>query len=262
MEQELADQTDQSQFQEQVETPDEDASFEEGFNATKGIETPEPEPEPLIAGYTEEQLKEMFQRVSEIDKIRERENKVFGTLGNMKQAIDALRNQPAPQQGGVKLNAGALKRLESEFPEMAELLREDLSDAFTGSQSGPSSVDLERIFTERLSQQQRESARGFEVRLVRMKHKDWDKVIHTPEFAQWKGSLRPDELRIVNDSWDADEVSESLDRFKSWRDTAVQNRQNRQAKLNAAITPKGGRQSASSMEQDPFVAGFKSVRGG
>ena len=239
------------------ESPVKDDSFERGFNAIKGIE-PEPEPEEeRFAGYTKAELDGLFEKSKEVDRLRERESKVFGTLGNLKQSIEAIRSQPATQATRVNLE-GKLSRLEAEFPEMAALLREDLSEAFDSAPQGSGSVDIEKIIGERLAEREK----TLEMRLVGMRHKDWREVVKTPEFDQWKGTLPPDELESLGESWNADEIADGLDRFKIWRDASVEKRQNRQQKLQAAITPKGGRQATTSTETDAFLAGFKSVRGG
>ena len=111
-----------------------DAAFQEGFDAARsgGELPPEPEPPKLIAGFTEDQVKELLQKAAEVDQLKARESKMFGTLGSLKQAIDAVRNQPQAPQGGPVRISGALKRLSAEFPEMAALLSEDLNEALQG----------------------------------------------------------------------------------------------------------------------------------
>lgn len=243
---------------EPVESPEKDDSFEQGFNTVKGIESPEPEPEPLFAGYTKAQLDELFEKSKEVDKLRERESKVFGTLGSLKQSIEAIRSQPAATPAARLNLEGKLSRLEAEFPEMASILREDLAEAFESAGQTSQSVDVEKVIGDRLAERER----AMEIRLVGMRHKDWREVVKTPEFEQWKGTLAPDELENLGNSWNAEEIADGLDKFKSWRDASVEKRQSRQQKLQAAITPKGGRQATTSTETDAFLAGFRAVRGG
>ena len=101
-----------------------------------------------------------------------------------------------------------------------------------------------------------------ETKLLSVMHPDWKSIPSTPEFAQWKGTLAPDELQVVNDSWDALSVGDALTKFKAWKAQTVQAKQQRQSRLEAAVTPRGTRQPTPSMtEQDAFLAGFKSVRG-
>ena len=246
---------------EQVAAPEataDDAAFQAGYDAARSGGEPKPEPEPpkLIAGFTEDQVKELLQKAAEVDQLKARESKMFGTLGSLKQAIDAVRNQPQAPQGGQVRISGSLKRLSAEFPEMAALLSEDLNEALQG-QPQAGGID-QQAFRSELER----SSKDMETKLLTMAHKNWRQDVQTPEFAQWKGTLPPDELHIVNDSWDAVSVSAALDKFKEWRSAATQTKQVRQNRLEAAITPKGNRQPAPSMsDEDAFVQGFKSARG-
>ena len=246
---------------EQVAAPEataDDAAFQAGYDAARSGGEPKPEPEPpkLIAGFTEDQVKELLQKAAEVDQLKARESKMFGTLGSLKQAIDAVRNQPQAPQGGPARISGSLKRLSAEFPEMAALLSEDLNEALQG-QTQAGGID-QQAFRSELER----SSKDMETKLLTMAHKNWRQDVQTPEFAQWKGTLPPDELHIVNDSWDAVSVSAALDKFKEWRSAATQTKQVRQNRLEAAITPKGNRQPAPSMsDEDAFVQGFKSARG-
>lgn len=255
------DESTTSEAVEQAAAPEataDDAAFQEGFDAARsGGELPtEPEPPKLIAGFTEDQVKELLQKAAEVDQLKARESKMFGTLGSLKQAIDAVRNQPQAPQGGQVRISGSLKRLSAEFPEMAALLSEDLNEALQG-QTQAGGID-QQAFRSELER----SSKDMETKLLTMAHKNWRQDVQTPEFAQWKGTLPPDELHIVNDSWDAVSVSAALDKFKEWRSAATQTKQARQNRLEAAITPKGNRQPAPSMsDEDAFVQGFKSARG-
>lgn len=236
-----------------------DAAFQEGFDTARNGGEPEPEPEPpkLIAGYTEDQVKELLQKAGEVDRLKERESKMFGTLGALRQAVDALKERPSAQAAApVSI---ALKRLAEHYPEMAESLAEDLRESLAGG--GGAQVDvsaLEKSFGDRLEVVTKTN----EAKLLSVMHPDWKTIPSTPEFAQWKGTLAPDELQVVEDSWDALSVGDALSKFKAWKAQTVQAKQQRQSRLEAAVTPRGTRQPTPSMtEQDAFLAGFKSVRG-
>lgn len=234
---------------------DDDAAFAQGFDAARGVE-PEPQPEPVrIAGYTEEELRDLLEKAKEVDKLREREAKVFGTLGSLKQSLDQLKQQP-PAAAQVAISGG-LKRLSSEFPEMAELLQEDLKEALVSGAAAPTE-SVEQLVNERLDS----VSKTYEQKLLSVLHPDWRGIYADEAFAQWKGTLSPDELQVVEDSWDAISVGDALTKFKAWRDQAAQAKQTRQTRLEAAVTPKGGRAMPSvATDDDAFVAGFKRARG-
>lgn len=263
VQEQLVEQSAGSEDVEQVVSPQaqaDDDAFQDGFDTARSGGEPQPEPEPpkLIAGFTEDQVKDLLAKAAEVDKLKEREAKVFGTLGSLKQSIDAIRSQPQAPQGKqvVKLN-GTLKRLSAEFPEMAAMLSEDLNEALQGSGGASGGLDKQAM-NERFEH----AGKTMELKMLSMAHRNWQRDVMTPEFEQWKGTLPPDELQIVKDSWDAVAVSAALDKFKEWKSTATQAKQNRQSRLEAAITPRGNKQPTPVMsENDAFLAGFKSVRG-
>ena len=232
-----------------------DAAFEQGFDSARGIEA-EPEPEtPRIAGYTEDELRELLEDAKEVRKLREREAKVFGTLGSLKQAVDQLRQQAF---AAVAIT-GQLKRLSAEFPEMAEMLTEDLKEALGSGTAQVDTTSVERVVGARLEQ----TSRTYEQKLLSVMHPDWRHVAASQEFEQWKGTLPPDELQVAESSWDALSVSEVLTKFKQWHKDATQSKQTRQARLEAAVAPKSNRAmpTGGATDEDAFVAGFKRARG-
>lgn len=239
-----------------TEAPGSDAdAFEAGFAAVNSGESePAPEPEPArIAGYTEEELRALLDKTSEVDRLKASESKLFGSLGALRQAVDALKSQP--RQSGAALQ-GKLTRLAAEYPEMAELLADDLREALTGAPTP--SADVHQVVSEQLQA----TSRQYESKLLSVMHPDWKSIPASAEFAQWKGTLTPDELHVVNDSWDALAIGEVLTRFKNWKGQTQKTQQQRQSRLAAAVTPKGARQAQPAMsDSDAFVAGFNAVRG-
>lgn len=250
------------QEHEQGAAPQDDAAFLAGFAVGSG-EEPEPESAPApeqpklyFGKYTESEAQALLEQAGEVAKIREREAKVFGTLGSLKQAIDQLRQQPTAQ-AAPRINA-QLTRLSAEFPEMAAMLQEDLAEAMQGGAPAQDSGAIERLVSERLEVMERKS----EQKLLSVMHPDWRSIPASAEFTQWKGTLTPDELQVVSDSWDAIALGESLSKFKAWKAQTTKNKQSRQSRLESAITPKGVTQMApTTTEGDAFLAGFKSVRG-
>lgn len=235
-----------------------DAAFEQGFDSARGIEA-EPEPEtPRIAGYTEDELRELLEDAKEVRKLREREAKVFGTLGSLKQAVDQLRQQ-APAAPAAVAITGQLKRLSAEYPEMAEMLTEDLKEALGSGAAQVDTTSVERVVIDRMEQDRREQKQE----MLSLVHPDWREIAASNDFEQWKVGLPPDELHIVETSWDTASVSRVLTKFKQWRESATQSKQTRQARLEAAVAPKSNRAmpTGGATDEDAFVAGFKRARG-
>jgi hypothetical protein len=248
----------------EVAAPVSDAAFEAGFSGVE--ETPEPEPEPQkFSSITEDQLKELLAKAAEVDKLKEREQRINGTLGSLKQSIDALRNQPKPTATQVQLTKEAFKKTASVFPEIAEMLAEDLNGVLTAR--GASPVDpsqfaqVENKFNERLQQSQQAMQQQFESKVLTVMHPDWKQVVPSPEFQQWKQTLPQEVLQELDNSWDAEFIGFKLNEFKDWKSKAVQGQAQKKSRLEAAITPRGGPIAPTKTIDDAFIQGFKEAKG-
>lgn len=239
--------------------PNDDAAFLAGFNGvTTGEEEaqPEPEPEPeaepepvRIAGYTEDELKALFAKVGEVDRLKEREAKIWGTIGSMKQAQES--------RGSSKITKESFKRTAAEFPEMAEMLADDLSQLSIPS-GGFDSSAVERIIEERLEKERKTS----EVKLLSVMHPDWQRVVQEPEFQTWKSTLPPEKQDVLDNGWDALSIGEGLSTFKEWKSKTTQTAESKRKRLEQAIAPKtASRVAPVQTAEDAFMNGFKSVRG-
>ena len=250
---------------------DDDAAFLAGFKGVvEGVEeveqsaepepepAPEPEPEPvkLIAGYTEDQLRDLLSKAQEVDRLKEREAKVFGTLGSLKQAIDSMRNQQPTAT--ANFSKDRFKRLSAEFPEMAEMLAEDLSGLALPQQAGLDISAVESAINERIEVVKREQ----ETKLLGVVHRDWRQVVQEPEFQVWKGNLAPEAQEVLNNGWDAELIAEGLTAFKEWKTKAAQTKVSKQSRLEAAVAPRTTARAAPvQTDEDAFMQGFKEVRG-
>lgn len=244
----------ESEVVEQV-APQDDAAFLAGFNEAQGNEPepvvepePEPEPEPVrIAGYTEDELRA---KLAELDRLKERDAKVWGTLGSLKQAID---QRPT----GVKITKEAFKRTAAEFPEMAEMLADDLSQIGLPS-GGFDSGAVERVIEEKIAKERQAS----EVKLLSVMHPDWKRLVQEPEFAEWKATLPSEQQDVLDNGWDAISIGEGLSTFKEWKSKATQAAASKRQRLEAAIAPKTATRVAPvQTAEDAFLAGFRQVRG-
>lgn len=219
---------------------------------------PEPEPEPvkLIAGYTEDQLRDLLSKASEVDRLKASEAKLFGTLGSMKQAIDAMRTQQPTAT--AQFSKERFKRLHAEFPEMAEMLAEDLSGISLPQQAGLDISAVEGVINERIEAVKRDQA----TKLLGVVHRDWRQVVQEPEFETWKGSLAPEAQDVLDNGWDAELIAEGLTAFKEWKTKAAQTKVSKQSRLEAAVAPKTtARVAPVQTDEDAFLQGFKEARG-
>jgi hypothetical protein len=235
-------------------------------------EPPVEQPKPVLAGLTEDQVTQALARVSQQQSTID---KLGGRIGQLMQQVEALKAQPRTvgdrQQFDLKLD-----KLGEAFPELAELLREDLKGIGAGSGDAPAQAaevftaeDVNRIVTEKLTAFQQQQERGLEVRMLSTAHPDWEDTIKTPQFALWRDNVITDGKELM-DSENAAFISLRLTQFKDWvKSTTVAPPQpqtpavntNRQRLANAVL-PKGTVVTAPTeqTEEDAFMSAFKAER--
>lgn len=262
-------------MEEDVVVNTEDADFAAGFAGDRG-EVVEPEPEPeaepeteptepepaepttpeeavrLIAGLTEEQLQAALAKSSTLQSTVD---KMAGRMGQLMQQIDALKAAPAatPQaQHAIDLK---LEKLSGSFPELANLLREDLAGMQGGAPATPmpagmTQEQVDAILEARLSASNSAMNDKIEMKVLGIAHPDWLDVIKTPQFSLYLNNVLPaGEGAKVLESEDSSFISKNLTEFKAWRDKtaapAVPTPPNPAAvraasRLSNAVLPNGG----------------------
>lgn len=233
--------------------------------------------EPETVSITAEQWNALQARLTEIDSLKaettRRIDQTLGKYGELNRTIQQIQQKP---QGGVNLSQAKFTRLKAEFPELATLLAEDLSESFTPAQEEakptPASIDpaeLEQRFQSRIAEEIKQLAIKNEVRELTRRHKDWNDVVRSEAFNQWGSTLPQQEWEALRSSVDADEISRGLDTFKEHQakvkaaaeqaEAAAQKKQSASKRLEAAITPTGTAGSPVTLtERDMFLQGFKS----
>ena len=234
---------------------EEQQAFTDGFDTAIGIEEPETPPEHRIAGYTEEELRAKLELAAEVaEKFKQRDEKIFGTIGGLKQQFEELRAR-APSSPGVSITRDRLKRLGSEFPELADMLAEDLSEVTVQGPVVNTGADEFKTALDNTS-------KAYEAKLLTVMHKDWRTVVASPEFSEWKNALPENERTELDASWDALFIGEKVAAFKASRVADEEAKRKKAQRLEAAITPRGTTGATSQSDNDAFVAGFKAARRG
>ena len=233
-------------------------------------------PKAVLAGLTEEQVTQALARVSQqqmtIDKLG-------GRLGQLMQTVESLKTQPrtVADQRSFDLK---LEKLSEAFPELAEMLREDLKGIGAGSGDAPAQAqpqtftadDVNKIVTEKLTAFQQQQERGLEVRMLSTAHPDWEQTIRTPQFALWRDNVIEDGKALM-ESENAAFISLRLTQFKDWVKNTTSpvhqapapapHRQAPNQRLANAVMPRGQAVQAApgpATEEDAFMAGFKAER--
>ena len=234
---------DLTESQTPAEVAAEEAAFTAAFNEERAIEpetvvdepvVQEPAsddgsaPEPVVegeaqktvlAGLTEDQITQALARVSQqqmtIDKLG-------GRIGQLMQQVDKLKEQPrtASEQRSFNLK---LEKLTKTFPELAEILKEDLQEIGGGSSNAPAqpqvqtftAEDVDKIVTSKLQTFKVQQERALEVRVLGSAHPDWEQTIRTPQFALWRDNVIADGKDLM-ESENAQFISRKLTEFKDW----------------------------------------------
>ena len=214
-------------------------------------------PEPTLA-----EIKAELARFSEFKaNVEARLQQAFGKVGDINSLVRQLQQSRQANGKPLKLDGG-LKRLSAEFPELAKFLQEDLTEVFQGftGAAGPSSEEIGVLLAPRFQETLSEVDQRVERRLLKRDHPDWERVVASQDFARWKADvLAPDQATALDESWDADFIGTKLTEFKTWQQARHAKHQERQRRLEEAITPAGSRKDARQeelTEEEAFLAGF------
>jgi len=204
----------------------------------------------IFSGYTEEELKEALSQIPALRKSLDTTNGTYGArLAEQQKVIDELRQ--SRQQTVGKLTSDKLSRLSKEFPEIAEMLAEDLSEYIgTGGSAGFDQAQIDNVVAakfqeveERVTQKERE----LEVRTLNRQHRDWKEIAAyestqdgriiwgNPEFGKFVNTLPHEEQQQLIAGWDADFIAEKLTDFKA----AIKPKVVKKQQIEAAVLPRG-----------------------
>lgn len=285
----------------------EEAAFATAFTETRGETEPEPviplgdgetvneevvepvvpaEPTPaaapppkLIGGLTEEQLTAALARNASLQGTVD---KMAGRMGQLMQQIEALRATPPTTQAAQVALDLKLEKLSGSFPELANLLREDLqglqsAQAATPALAAPAGITQEQIdamFAERMGTTTAKLTEQMEVKILSIQHPDWLQVIQTPQFAVYRDNVLPAGVgKQLMESEDSAFISAKLTEFKAWQAAAAVPAPTdpaltpvvtpiRKTRLANAVLPSGSGSAVNVVEteDDAFAAGFKKER--
>jgi hypothetical protein len=221
----------------------------------------EPAPAAAAAPAKEPTVAELLEQLGAERTERQKLNdKVFGKVGELQQKIDAMKTT------AHGISPKARERLKTDFPELAEMLFEDVAPV-EQQQAAPSAVETEPVQTvQPAAGDEFTTEQRIELRLLKRDHPDYEQVAKSPEFATWTSSvLSPDDAAALNDAWDADLVSKRMTEFKAWKAgeaKAAADKQTKQDRLGDAINPRGiPRVSASSGGDDDEEAAMLAAYG-
>lgn len=211
-------------------------------------------------GVTPEQLTAMLAKMPKIEEVEQMTSaeirKIHGKFGELNRALLELqKNGQTQQQAKVNFNGASFKRMQAEFPEIAEILAEDFNNFGTAD-----NTQSNEVIESRVAQVREELSKDMQKSLLLIQHKDAPQLLVSDDYKVWKQTL-PDEERVkLDDSWDAMYIGEKLTEYKNWNAAKNSGTQERKERLQRAMTPKGTQAALKPQamtELDGFNMAFK-----
>ncbi|PPD48370.1 MAG: hypothetical protein CTY14_02085 [Methylotenera sp.] len=211
-------------------------------------------------GLTPEQLTAMLAKMPKIEEIEQMTSaeirKIHGKFGELNRALLELqKNGQTQQQAKVNFNGASFKRMQAEFPEIAEILAEDFNNFGTAD-----NTQSNEVIESRVAQVREELSKDMQKSLLLIQHKDAPQLLVSDDYKVWKQTL-PDEERVkLDDSWDAMYIGEKLTEYKNWNAAKNSGTQERRDRLQRAITPRSTQvtlKPQAMTELDGFNMAFK-----
>lgn len=211
-------------------------------------------------GLTPEQLTAMLAKMPKIEEIEQMTSaeirKIHGKFGELNRALLELqKNGQTQQQAKVSFNGASFKRMQAEFPELAEILAEDFNNL--GTADSPQSNE---VIESRVAQVREELSKDMQKSLLLIQHKDAPQLLVSDDYKVWKQTLPDEERAKLDDSWDAMYIGEKLTEYKSWYAAKNSGTQERRDRLQRAITPRSTQAALKPQamtELDGFNMAFK-----
>ncbi len=214
-------------------------------------------------GLSAEQLTAMLAKLPKIEEVEtmttQELRKVYGKFGEVNQALKELQaSMQNSNKPSLNLSEAKFKRLSEEYPELAELLSEDLKEI--GVASSPQAQIDPNVIEERVATVKEDLARQMQHNLLLLQHKDYPKIVATDEFKVWAQTLPEEEQQELNNSWDAMYLGEKISSFKDWLNKRNSGTTQRRERLERALIPQGKQAAptpSAMTEEDGFMLAFK-----
>ena len=256
--------------EEQTTTPAPSAKEPEPKPEAKPEVKPDETPAPKLAQITEEQFADLMAKASRFDESRRQIDTLSGHIGGMKQVVEGLKAERKT------LTPGQLKRVATEFPELAEALQADLGE-MAGAAVDPKVI--EQIVETRVAATRQEAIDSTLDAIF--DGEDWHEQVKSSDYQAWIAK-QPVEVKKLAESDSLRDAARHLRLFKAGRQAEQQARQaaekaaadaaaaaakkqsgdTRRQRLEAAVPPRGNagvHSGANNTARDDFSAGWDSA---
>lgn len=170
--------------------------------------------------------------------------KLHGEIGNINRTLLTLQSantaETAPAEQAAAL---VLKRLSTEYPELAQPLAEDISEAIQSAMAKAGHTgDISSIVSAEVKQIRQADA----IEALADEHPDYESVRETPAFKAWIATKDAAYQERFYTTWNPAIVSRNLTEFKTQQTAQSNTREKKHTRLAAAITPQGTNQPGKS----------------
>jgi hypothetical protein len=216
-------------------------------------EQPQSEPQ-RIAGFTEEELRNLLQRAAKVDELEAGLRKAHGKIGELNGKLQEVSKAPAKQPEPEM----DLSHVEEDYPDIAAWVRSQLGQK--GEQVEPEQ-EVQQQAPQQVQQQSGMSPEMIELALMDRLHKGWREKVQSNEFALWLAASGDELVSKYQTAATADELGDIIKSYDAWNQSKGQRRTSASQRLEQAMTPNGspGKPKVAPSPEDAFVSGFKSV---
>lgn len=244
---------------------------------------------PKIRQITEEEFTALRASADKTVSLEKQISTALGTIGNIKQLVTKLQTE-TPKGTQIALSNGFLKKLSAEFPEIAEMLEDDLNEAFKGIKgTGGEQPTSSQTFSEEEFDKRLQAARLKDaVEALEDEFPTWRKIVGEVDkdgkfdpknpYRKWLSGKSAEYQEKINSTNNPSIISRSIRLFRkeTGKPSAARpskettpakpspQKEARSARIQSAVTPKGagGSTPTRNSADDEFEAGFASERGG
>ena len=213
---------------------------------TEQAETPADDV-PKVAGFTEDELRNLLSRVAKMDELEAGLRKAHGKIGELNGSLQELRTKAPAKAPEPTIDVA---HVEDDYPDIA---------AWVKTQMGQKEP-------EQASQQPEQPAQGdksveLQLALMEHMHEGWQEKVQSRDFNLWLAAQTDDYRTKYQTASTAKELSSVLTQFDSWTSGKNQRSTSGQKRLEQAMTPQGsaGKPKTAPTAEEAFLAGFKSV---
>lgn len=244
--------------------------------AEQATETPAEQPVEEFVQIKRGDFDKLMAAAEKTASLEQQMSKAFGSIGNLKQMVEAQPKAVAPVVGNVTLSDEDFAELKADFPELAESTKKAVQRALSkigvsGAEgSNLSKADIERTLVELQTQKS--------VNFLDDAHPQWRDIVGRPddpecEFRNWLKTKSSTYQKRINTTNDGFEIATAIESFNEAREakkkaeaaaknkTAQDPKQDERRRVIAsAVLPKGdgGPAAPRKSAEDWFNEGFQS----